>query len=662
MKRRSSCAFGLHFDFHASPTKPDSPAIGKTFREEDIREICRLLRPDYLQIDCKGHPGWASYPTRVGNAMPSIAFDTLKLWRRVTAEEGVMLFMHYSGVFDEKYCREHPENAVMRSDGRRDTRYTRTFSHKYADEVLIPQLKELAGIYGVDGVWIDGECWATDLDYDPETLRAFEKEYGLVLNGTLPTDASTKECRLFRDFCRDCFRRYVKYYTDEVHKEYPDFQIASNWLCSDYMPEPVPAGIDFLSGDFSPWYSVTSARTAARTLASQGIGWDLMSWNFRVDRNRVTPGRYVKEPAQIMQEAASVTSLGGGFQDYIPQYPDGSPRMWQIRRLKPLADMIRSRQEYCFGGRIVPQTAVLLSKHDRYLEYEKPFSRIGSEKVTGLVSLLCDLGHNVSIVSEHTLAHPEKWGAILVPELFEGLGSDTLKQLLAYAESGGSLLVNGPNACRMLERAGVDISVGEIENGFACFTCDMECYGSVYGSCALSSLCGSTVAECCPDPREAHRPFAVVIPCGKGRIACVGADLGKAYDQGRQEAHKRLMRRLLKELYAPLCEVVSCEGILEKTELYKDGRLLIQLVNMNGPHNDPIVPSFSEILPCRDIVLKLRLKGAVSAVLRPDGQKLEPEACEDGVLLKICRVDCHEIIEIPVDEEFKHEHFFDRKA
>ena len=53
MKRRSACAFGLHFDFHAAPASCPSP-IGGTLHEEDIREICRLLHPDYLQIDCKG--------------------------------------------------------------------------------------------------------------------------------------------------------------------------------------------------------------------------------------------------------------------------------------------------------------------------------------------------------------------------------------------------------------------------------------------------------------------------------------------------------------------------------------------------------------------------------------------------------------------------------
>ena len=114
MKKRKDCFFGLHFDFHAQPKYGTQ---GVNLKEEDIRELCRIIKPDFIQIDCKGHPGWASYPSELGNAMPDFAKDTLALWRRVTKEEGVSLYMHYSGIFEIKYCSEHPEDTVMNADG-----------------------------------------------------------------------------------------------------------------------------------------------------------------------------------------------------------------------------------------------------------------------------------------------------------------------------------------------------------------------------------------------------------------------------------------------------------------------------------------------------------------------------------------------------------------
>ena len=63
IKRRKESFFGIHSDFHAKPQQ--GLVIGETLEEGDIREICDTLCPDFIQIDCKGHPGWASYPARV---------------------------------------------------------------------------------------------------------------------------------------------------------------------------------------------------------------------------------------------------------------------------------------------------------------------------------------------------------------------------------------------------------------------------------------------------------------------------------------------------------------------------------------------------------------------------------------------------------------------
>ena len=79
MKKRKESFWGLHFDFHANPS---DGIQGKTLNEEDIRKICHLLKPDFIQIDCKGHPGYTSYPSKLGNAVPEFEKDTLRLWRK----------------------------------------------------------------------------------------------------------------------------------------------------------------------------------------------------------------------------------------------------------------------------------------------------------------------------------------------------------------------------------------------------------------------------------------------------------------------------------------------------------------------------------------------------------------------------------------------------
>lgn len=111
----SECFFGLHFDFHA--TADNEPIGGRPFAK-DLARLLREVTPDYVQCDCKGHPGIASYPTEVGTPAPVFEDDALRVWREETSKAGVGLFMHFSGVWDTAALAKHPECARGRADDR----------------------------------------------------------------------------------------------------------------------------------------------------------------------------------------------------------------------------------------------------------------------------------------------------------------------------------------------------------------------------------------------------------------------------------------------------------------------------------------------------------------------------------------------------------------
>ncbi|MCQ2432017.1 MAG: hypothetical protein MJ175_05360 [Clostridia bacterium] len=649
MKTRKDSYFGLHFDFHASPY-PGRPPVGDTLTEEEIREICTLLRPDFLQIDCKGHPGWTSYPSSCGNAMPEFSEkapvngDPLALWRRVTKEEDVALYMHYSGVIDNRYCKEHPDQAVLGADGKRSGAdggmgSTRTIG-SYADDLLIPQLTELAVKYGVNGAWVDGDCWGSHADFDPETIAAFEKETGIDLGGELPSSPDKPYYDEYREFCRELFRRYVRKYVDALHKAKPDFQIASNWSYTDHMPEPVTSDVDFISGDLNPGNSFNSARYAGRAIAQQNHTWDLMAWNFRSANGFYAP----KHPVQIMQEAAAVISLGGGFQNYITQQPDGSPRMEQIRRMKPLSDFMRARQDFCFRGHAKHQVGVLMSTYDRHKESGSLYSRNGCEKIMGLTVLLCDAGHSVEIVSEHTIKGKcADYPVLVVPELHAGLAPETIEELLDYAKHGGSLVLVGRKTTRIFADA-AGYTVGEVYDPMKAMTVDGIDYGSVYRS---RTVPGEAVAWMAGSVKDEPEALAAVQAYGDGFLAFVGADFGSAYQANAQYLHKIIMNRLLDKLYTPSVRIEACEGTLEITDFIKDGRQLIQLVNANGAHRDAGVATEDRIQPCRDITLSIAAEEEPKAlILQPAGKKLPFTYADGRITVQVDRVEIHEIIEV----------------
>ena len=158
--KRSESFFGVHFDFHA---QDHNDKIGSDITREMVSHVIDAVQPDYVQCDCKGHAGLSSYPTEVGIQAPGFVVDPLKIWREVTAERGVALYVHYSGVMDSAAVKLHPEWAVIDAEGNPDEGGVISVHGPYDDELMIPQLKELIDVYGVDGAWVDGDCMETPL-------------------------------------------------------------------------------------------------------------------------------------------------------------------------------------------------------------------------------------------------------------------------------------------------------------------------------------------------------------------------------------------------------------------------------------------------------------------------------------------------------------------
>jgi hypothetical protein len=440
--KRADAFLGIHFDFHAGD---DCTQVGARTTPEMVELVIDKVKPDYIQIDCKGHRGYSSYPTKVGNPAPGFVGDPLRIWRDVTRKRGVPLFMHYSGVWDYKAVADHPDWAAINRDGKPNDKATSVFG-PYADTLMIPQLRELAGDYGVDGVWVDGDCWGTTPDYSAATVQRFCEQTGAK---SAPRNASDPYWNQWMDFHREGFRHYVRHYVDELKASHPDFQVISNWAFSDHMPEAVSANVAGLSGDFSPDDSVNSARFAGRCLEDQGVPWDLMSWSF----SRKT--RKQKPAVQLMQEAALVLALGGGYQAYFKQDRDGAIRNpAEMDVMAEVAQFCRDRQAYCHHSVAVPQIALLYSTAGHYRESPSLFHWNGSHGVKVLRKALTQMLQNqygVQILSEHQLkGHMSEWPVVVVPG-WAYLESDFRDELAAYAESGGHLALIGPGPAKLFE-------------------------------------------------------------------------------------------------------------------------------------------------------------------------------------------------------------------
>ena len=362
--KRADSFFGVHFDLHASEDIIDA---GKTLTAAMIDTFLLKVRPDFIQIDCKGHPGITSYPTKVGFHVKGFEKDPLKLFRERTEANNVALYMHFSGVWDGKVVSEHPNWAIVKANGEPSKEKTSFFS-PYLDTYMIPQLKELSD-YKVDGAWIDGECWAVEPDYGEESLARFTKETGIT---EIPRKQSDKYYPEFMEYNRRLFREHLNKYVTAIHKYNPAFQITSNWSYSSMMPEKVTIDVDYLSGDVTPQNGVYRSAFEARCLAPQGKPWDLMAWGFSWDGGKMPMS--VKSAIQLEQEAAQIMAMGGGVQVYFQQNNDLSIKPWLATMLSEIGVFVRERQPYCQKAMAIPQIALLYPTASYMKSAPRPYS------------------------------------------------------------------------------------------------------------------------------------------------------------------------------------------------------------------------------------------------------------------------------------------------
>lgn len=635
--RRADSYFGIHFDFHAGP---DCKEIGKNTTPEMVDKIIDAAHPDYIQIDCKGHPGLSSYPTQAGNPAPGFVGDPLRVWRQATARRGVALYLHYSGVWDSEAIRQHPDWAVINADGKTNGNAT-SFFGPYADKLLIPQLRELAGDYGVNGAWVDGECWASQPDYSERALKAFREATGIQ---EAPRKAGEPHWFEFLEFNRNAFREYLRHYLAEVKKTHPDMQLCSNWAFSDHMPEEVCAPVDWISGDFTPEDAVNSARFSARYLAHQGKPWDLMAWSFTT-RGAAKNGSRQKSAVQLQREAALVLAQGGGFQPYYNQTRDGAVPEAHLPVIRELAQFCRARQPFCQGATPVPQVALLYSTASHYREINSLFGRDLS-RLSGTLQALVESQQVVDIVSEHTLSKRMAEYPLIVIGECDYLEPAFKAQIVRHAENGGNVLVLGPQAAALFATE-LDVRLGApAETRYlACQDVFVPTSGQTRTAVLGDRAKAIGRMHASRDAESAAAPAASMASLGKGRMAGLYFEFSRGYLNGRSPEMRTFLNDLVRQLFpSPLVEVKGSRDV-EATANRLQGKLAIHLVNTSGAHWDAQKPLFDTIAPVGPLSIQIRTAAKPSKILlQPEGKQLDFNYHDGTAELTVPSLDIHSVL------------------
>lgn len=643
--RRADSFFGLHFDFHASA---NDELVGKTLTEGMIDSLLTAVKPDFIQIDSKGHPGVTSFPTKNSNGthVKSFQKDPLELFRKVTRKHNVALYSHYSGVWDDAILQKKPNWGAVNEKGEFNTQKTSVHG-PYIDSLLIPQLKELAD-YGLDGVWVDGDCWATVLDYSEKSLKAFKAETGLTSVPKSKQDANYLE---FKNFARQSFLKYVGHYADELHKYKPSFQVASNWAYSSFMPYPVTLNIDFMSGDLSPSDGLNAALFESRVLATQSQyykkPWDLMSWGFNY--NWTGSVMNLKSSLNLCQEAAEVIAMGGGYQCYFTQNRDASIRPYQVKTMADIAKFVRARQPFCQKTTPIPQIAMLYSLTNFQKTSESLFGNGGTTALQGILSALMDGQHPTEILAEHHLHNNmSKYPLIVVPET-QFLDNVFKQELLDYAKNGGNLLVIGLAATKHFQKELGVAFLDKPQKKIAWFGVNDK-LAVVYDSIPNIKLeSGKALSKLynIQDLRFPEGISASVNDFGKGKIAGIYTNYGQSYRNYKSPELRDFLSNIVNQLFASPKVSITGSHLVHVTANTLGNKELINLINAGGEHANPKIFTYDELAPLQNLEVVINTdKKPKSVKLQPENQTLNFTYNKGLVKVKVPKVEIHSIVEL----------------
>ena len=627
-KKRNQSAFGIHFDFHAMP----EDTVPELWKPEYYAEMLDAVKPDFVQCDTKGHAGLSSYPTEVGTRA-NLACDILQMMRQETAKRDIALYGHHSGLYDQKAAADHPDWAVVDADGNISKDYLSPFG-PFVDELLLPQLRELAGKYKLDGAWIDGECWAAQVDYGPYATAAYRKEFNAA-----PPRPGEADYDAYREFCRKGFRKYVQYYVETIKSEFPDFEITSNWLFSAQVPERMDVGVDFLSGDYAPVNSVESARFQGRVLEARNITWDLMAWGQNaIPFSWLTENRHTKELIQYQQEGAVIVAMGGGFEFFNIHYASGGVlQRWAIPTWAKTAEFCRERSE-CFAARIRPEFGVLMpcDRNDNSMPFLYT-NAPGEKRCEMWVSLLQDCQYSTKVITEDQLidGQAEKFRIIAVPGA-ELLDPQAIANLEKFVANGGIVLVDAPSLKHFYKNVPdtekrqlfIDAS-GSLASGESFFRDFVPSDAVPGGEVRFDNIYDVPA-----------KPAYFTRQQGKGMWCFLAVDLGDFYTINRSNVLRNFVKSLISQLGYQADISVCGSRFADLTVTEKENSLFINVINMAGEHNVPTVRSYNEIPQIGPLTITLAPALGIREVTAIPGGELTVRRT-DGIVTAITLPELH---------------------
>ena len=648
----------VHMDFHM----PEFPPLAiRNFNAVKFVDHLERGRINMVALFAKCHFGNSFYNTRVGHKHAGLPQDFLMEAATECRKRGIRTLAYYSLCTDKRSWDSNPSWRWIDGQGKASPEASfwsaLCMNTPYKDELVMPQLEEIAREYPVDGFWLDIPTVGRETCYCPFCKRKWQRELGLELAPSLAAEVRERlQMQTLEDYHREI--RGI------IARTNPELVVATNctgwpWV-SKALKEMVEIGV---------WESqphpgnYLGHSLAARTTRNDIQDMQVMSVRFYSGWGDLT----LKPAAQMITEFAAMIGNGAAAVSGDQVNVDGTLQPAVYDMFDKAFGFVQQREPILRHADSVRHAVVLQGAPDEKLPFdfalrnnpqakeEQPWH--GAHKLLVESHIQVDLTYNV--LADDLAAFP----MIILPEPASYRDSDYAR-LRDYVRGGGILVAVGNSLLHGGRFELEDVFGLTFLGGLpfrsthfvpapavrgACDDIPLQVRGPAYkvalnGAAELAALhYPMTEAEGLArkefrsqyspaQPQRSPYPFATVHGYGKGRAVYVAAGVFSIYWRTNHHWLRQFMEALLRHVDPSMPYEIEAAGTIEANLMRAGDDLLLNLIHyaLGRQGGQTAISAVERVHPVRDIPCRVRCGQVRGVRMEPGGPDI-PFEFADGV-------------------------------
>ncbi|MFA6470779.1 MAG: beta-galactosidase trimerization domain-containing protein [Candidatus Latescibacterota bacterium] len=655
-------------------SKFDAESTAQMFADAGVEKVCYVAKDAY---------GFSYYPTKYGFVHPHLKRDEVGEFTAALKRRKIRCIPYFYPGVDRVWPKKQPE--WKNSDPKAistDEYATMCFNSPYLEEVALPQIRELASLYDIDGVFLDivvhpYMIWNC-------TCRYCREKYAREVGGEIPKDAKDPSAFVYRKWLNSSMEALFRRFHDDLSSVRGNALIEYNLAWGFAHPVNPPEFVPFITMDTPTpdvgLYSWNFSQEARYLSTLHDVVWSCM--NTRMS----SWGDFtLREEESLMEECAIM--LAGGGKTYLADlpYPTGrfDPAVYEV--IGAVNRRTQSLEPFLKGCRPVADTCVLHSADTVWSKATlSPFSewRGGPSyyPVCGAHKALIEGHVQFGIINSQML--PEtipSYGTIILPDQ-RILSEPETEAIRNFVRAGGAVVATNETGTHGSDNKRLsDFSLADVFGVRYRETVDTSCcylravpelrrFGipamdiQVNGPFTLvEPTTAVTILKLIPPYDDIHTgtappalpaagPGVTLNKYGKGTALYFAPELFGSYFREDTPVLRKLILWALDTVYPAEKRKIVLENAPINVEVFfneRSGEKFLHFINYSGDKRDTGVPRVQDMPEVYGMKVKVRLeKRPKSLTLVPEGKGVKFSFADGWMIFETLPLKIHDVYRI----------------